>query len=149
MDKNGQYSNWNPRIPVFYAVFAAAFLFLLGTLAYRQIYLYDYYSQRGERQSMRRIIEPGARGDIYDRNMKLLVTNEPRFSAVVYFNEIRREFRREYMRLKKIELARRRGRPAELFRNFKPRARKCFERIRGPDKLHFGFQLQTYDCRLQ
>ena len=107
MDKNGQYSNWNPRIPVFYAVFAAAFLFLLGTLAYRQIYLYDYYSQRGERQSMRRIIEPGARGDIYDRNMKLLVTNEPRFSAVVYFNEIRREFRREYMRLKKIELARR------------------------------------------
>ena len=22
MDKNGQYSNWNPRIPVFYAVFA-------------------------------------------------------------------------------------------------------------------------------
>lgn len=51
---------------------------------------------------MRRIIEPGARGDIYDRNMKLLVTNEPRFSAVVYFNEIRREFRREYTRLKKL-----------------------------------------------
>ena len=38
--------------------------------------------------------------------MKLLVTNEPRFSAVVYFNEIRREFRREYTRLKKIELER-------------------------------------------
>ena len=101
MEKNGQYSNWNPRIPAFYAVFAAAFLFLIGSLAYRQIYLYDYYNARGERQSMRRIIEPGARGDIYDRNMKLLVTNEPRFSAVVYFNEIRREFRREYTRLKK------------------------------------------------
>lgn len=107
MEKNGQYSNWNPRISAFYAVFAAAFLFLIGSLAYRQIYLYDYYSARGERQSMRRIIEPGARGDIYDRNMKLLVTNEPRFSAVVYFNEIRREFRREYTRLKKIELERR------------------------------------------
>lgn len=38
--------------------------------------------------------------------MKLLVTNEPRFSAVVYFNEIRREFRKEYTRLKKIELER-------------------------------------------
>ena len=107
MEKNGQYSNWNPRISVFYAVFAAAFLFLMGSLAYRQIYLYDYYSARGERQSMRRIIEPGARGDIYDRNMKLLVANEPRFSAVVYFNEIRREFRKEYMRLKKIELEKR------------------------------------------
>ena len=106
MEKNGQYSNWTPRIPAFYAVFAAAFLFLIGSLAYRQIYLYDYYNARGERQSMRRIIEPGVRGDIYDRNMKLLVTNEPRFSAVVYFNEIRREFRREYTRLKKIELER-------------------------------------------
>ena len=39
MEKNGQYSNWNPRIPAFYAVFAAAFLFLIGSLAYRQIYL--------------------------------------------------------------------------------------------------------------
>lgn len=105
MEKNGQYSNWNPRIPIFYAVFAFAFLFLIGVLAYRQIFLYDYYIARGERQSMKRIIEPGARGDIYDRNMKLLVTNKPRFSAVVYFNDIRREFRAEYMRLKKLDLA--------------------------------------------
>lgn len=107
MKSDTKYSNANPRIFAFYAVFSAAFLFLIGSLAYRQIYMYDYYSTRGERQSMRRIIEPGARGDIYDRNMKLLVTNEPRFSAVVYFNEIRREFRREYMRLKQIELRRR------------------------------------------
>ena len=105
MEKNGQYSNWNPRIPLFYVVFTLAFLFLISALAYRQIFLYDYYMARGERQSMKRIIEPGARGDIYDRNMKLLVTNEPRFSAVVYFNDIRREFRAEYMRLKKSDIA--------------------------------------------
>ena len=95
MEKNGQYSNWNPRIPAFYAVFAAAFLFLIGSLAYRQIYLYDYYNARGERQSMRRIIEPGARGDIYDRNKNLLVTNKTRFSALVDYNHKRRPFRRE------------------------------------------------------
>ena len=33
MEKNGQYSNWNPRISVFYAVFAAAFFFIIGSHA--------------------------------------------------------------------------------------------------------------------
>ena len=100
------YSKNNPRIPVFSWVFAFAFALLILALAYRQIYLYDFYVDRGKRQSMRRVIEPGTRGDIYDRNGKLLVTNEPIFSAVVYFNDIRKEFREEYFRIKKLELER-------------------------------------------
>ena len=95
----------NPRIPIFYWIFAAAYLLLIGVLGYRQLFLYDYYSAREARQSMRRVIKPGARGDIYDRNGKLLVTNVARFSAVVYFNDIRLEFRREFFRLKKSMLA--------------------------------------------
>ncbi len=97
--------NSNPRIRIFYVLFALAFLILAIVLGYRQIYLYDYYVEKGERQSMRRVIEPGARGDIFDRYGRLLVTNEPRFSAVVYFNEIRKELREEYFRLKKKYLA--------------------------------------------
>ncbi len=97
--------NSNPRIRIFYMLFALAFLILAIVLGYRQIYLYDYYVEKGERQSMRRVIEPGARGDIFDRYGRLLVTNEPRFSAVVYFNEIRKELREEYFRLKKKYLA--------------------------------------------
>ncbi len=100
------YSKKNPRIPVFGWLFAAAFAVLLGSLAYRQIYLGDFYAERGKRQSMRRIVEPGTRGDIYDRNGRRLVTNRPIFSAVVYFNDIRKEFREEYFRLKKFELER-------------------------------------------
>ena len=100
------YSKKNPRIPLFYWCFAFAFAVLISALVYRQIFLYDYYIERGERQSMRRVIEPGTRGDIYDRNGKLLVTNEPIFSAVVYFNDVRKEFREEYFKLKKIELQR-------------------------------------------
>ncbi len=106
MKGDGVYSKKNPRIPFFYWAFGSAFVFLIGALAYRQIYLYDYYVECGERQSMRRVIEPGTRGDIYDRNGKLIVTNAPIFSAVVYFNDIRKEFREEYFRLKKIELER-------------------------------------------
>ena len=93
----------NSRIPIFYWIFAAAFLALIAALGYRQIFLYDFYTKRGERQSMRRVIEPGARGDIYDRNGKLLVTNEPFFTVGIYFNEILGEFRKEYSRLKKIK----------------------------------------------
>lgn len=38
MDKNGQYSNWNPRIPVFYAVFAAAFFIFYWELSHTARY---------------------------------------------------------------------------------------------------------------
>ena len=72
MKGDGVYSKKNPRIPFFYWAFGFAFLFLIGALAYRQIYLYDYYVECGERQSMRRVIEPGTRGDIYDRNGKVI-----------------------------------------------------------------------------
>ncbi len=104
-DTRNAYSKKNPRIPIFGWIFAFAFGLLIIALAYRQIYLYDHYIESGKRQSMRRVIEPGTRGDIFDRNGKLLVTNEPIFSAVVYFNDIRKEFREEYFRLKKLELA--------------------------------------------
>ncbi len=100
------YSKKNPRMYLFYWVFALAFAALLAALGYRQIFMYDVYVEKMERQSMRRVIEPGTRGDIYDRNGKLIVTNEPIFSAVVYFNDVRKEFREEYFKLKKAELAR-------------------------------------------
>ena len=107
--KSARYSTrHNSRIPIFYWIFAAAFLALIAALGYRQIFLYDFYTKRGERQSMRRVIEPGARGDIYDRNGKLLVTNEPFFTVGIYFNEILGEFRKEYSRLKKIKSPRER-----------------------------------------
>ncbi len=102
MTKNSKnvYAKRNPRIQVFYWVFGCMYAFLIFILGYRQLFLYDYYVKRGDRQTLRRVVEPGTRGDIYDRNGKLLATNRPRFSAVVYFNEIRQEFHSEYLKLK-------------------------------------------------
>ena len=94
MKKNKSvYSNANPRIPIFYAIFGFLFTVLVLGLGYRQIYMNDYYVQRSDRQSLRRVIKPAARGDIFDRNGKLLVTNKPRYSAVVFFNDISEEIR--------------------------------------------------------
>lgn len=93
------HTNW--RIVFFVPIFLLMFLILLGSLAYRQLFSYDTFMQKSDMQILRRIIKPGARGDILDREGNVLVSNRPRFSVVVYFNEIRLEFRRKFIELKK------------------------------------------------
>ncbi|MDR3317418.1 MAG: hypothetical protein LBS71_01270, partial [Puniceicoccales bacterium] len=75
------------------------FLFLGCGLFCRQVIQYDYFCQKERHQNQRRIIIPAARGDIYDRNGKLLVCNRPTFELHLYFNDIRLEIRREYAQL--------------------------------------------------
>ncbi len=104
LEKKGIYSKANPRIPIFYVIFGVAYLFLILTLGYRQVYMYDYYTKRSDRQSLRRVIKPAARGDVLDRNGNLLITNKPRFSAVISFNDISEEISAE---AKKIRASRR------------------------------------------
>lgn len=99
------YSKQNPRIYALYWVFSALFVILFIALGYRQIFLYDNYAAASERQTQRRVIKPGARGEIFDRNGRILVANRPLFSAVVYMDEIRREHSDERARLRKIVLA--------------------------------------------
>jgi len=77
-------------------VFCLLLALLMGGLF--KVQILDYQDLKGlqERQNNRRILIPGPRGDIYDREGRLLVGNRPLFSAVVYLNELRREFRKEY-----------------------------------------------------
>ncbi|GHB94984.1 peptidoglycan D,D-transpeptidase FtsI family protein [Cerasicoccus arenae] len=86
---------------VFYVVFGLLFGVLMLGLAWRQLFMHKEYRQREERQSQRRIIQPGPRGNIYDYSGKLLVGNRPRFSAVVYLEELKEEFTKEYIRIKR------------------------------------------------
>ena len=92
------HSSYNPRLAFFLLVFVSMFLFLGVGLAWRQLIQGKEYSVREKHQSQRRILQPGARGNILDRNGKLLVGNRPRFSAVVHLNELRSEFREEYIK---------------------------------------------------
>lgn len=86
---------------MFYVVFAMLFLVLVGGLAWRQLLLHQEYREREQKQSQRRIVQPGPRGNIYDYSGKLLVGNRPRFSAVVYLEELRTEFQKEYYDIKR------------------------------------------------
>jgi penicillin-binding protein 2 len=81
--------------------FLLIFLFLAYGLCYRQIIQHDYFCQKEKRQNQRRIIIPAPRGDIYDRNGKLLVCNRPSFDLHLYFDDIRSEVRQEYVCLAK------------------------------------------------
>lgn len=92
------HSAHNPRLAFFLWVFLVMFLFLGAGLAWRQLIQGKQYAAKEKHQSQRRILQPGSRGDILDRNGKLLVGNRPRFSAVVHLNELRPEFREEYIK---------------------------------------------------
>lgn len=82
-----------------YVVIGICMVTLVGGLGYRQLVLKEEYVAAETRQNYRRILMPGPRGNIYDRHGELLVGNRPLFSAVVYLNELRSEFREEYFRL--------------------------------------------------
>lgn len=92
---------YDPRILLFHFVLLALLLTLVGGLAYQQLIKADLYHERERVQNQRRVLVPGPRGNIYDRNHVLLVGNRPRFAVVLYLDELRQEFRREFIRVRK------------------------------------------------
>jgi len=96
----------DPRIYFFLKIIAIAGLTLIAGLAWSQLIDTQEYRKIERRQTERRILIPGPRGDIYDRNGKLLVGNRPHYSAVTYLDDLRPEFRKEYSKIIKTERAR-------------------------------------------
>jgi penicillin-binding protein 2 len=85
------------RLLLFQGLIAAMLLVLAGGLAYRQIIRYGDYGERERLQNQRRVLVPGPRGNIYDRENHLLVGNRSRFAVTLYLDDLRHEFRREYI----------------------------------------------------
>lgn len=93
--------SFDPRIVLFHFVLAALLLTLVGGLAYQQLIKADIYHERERVQNQRRVLVPGPRGNIFDREGRLLVGNRPRFAVVLYLDELRQEFRRQYIAVRK------------------------------------------------
>lgn len=96
----------NPRVLFFFWIVVAATLVLLGGLAWRQLISMQAFKDIEKRQTERRVLKPGPRGDIYDRNGRLLVGNRPHYSAVVYLDDLRPDFRQEYSKIIRAERTR-------------------------------------------
>ena len=95
------HKGYDPRTIFFYFIVAGLLLALAGGLAYQQLIKTDYYHEREREQNQRRILIPGPRGNIYDREGRLLVGNRARFAVTLYLDELRKEFRREYIKVRK------------------------------------------------
>jgi len=92
---------YDPRLILFYFGVAALLLTLTGGLFYRQLLKTDIYHDLERVQNQRRVLTPGPRGNIYDREGRLLVGNRPRFAVTLNLDELRPEFRREFLRIRK------------------------------------------------
>ncbi|MDR0352900.1 MAG: peptidoglycan glycosyltransferase [Opitutaceae bacterium] len=95
------HKGYDPRILIFYPIVAALLLLILGGFAYQQLFKADIYHERERLQHQRRILLPAPRGNIYDREGRLLVGNRARFEVTLNLDELRREFRLEYLRIRK------------------------------------------------
>jgi len=90
----------DPRVLLFHGIIAGLLLILAGGLAYQQLLKTNVYDERERHQTQRRILEPGPRGNILDRNGRLLVGNRARFAIVLYLDELQPEFHREFIRIR-------------------------------------------------
>jgi len=99
------YQRRNTRVAVLAGLITVLFGVLLCGLAWRQLWQKSDYDEMEQRQIQRRILQPGPRGDILDREGRVLASNRARYSVVLYVNELRDEFRREFLRLQQDWLA--------------------------------------------
>ena len=69
------------RLRIFAWFYLLFFLLLSGFLFYRQVIEREDYVEKERKQGQRRILRPGARGDVIDRNHNLLIGNRAHYSA--------------------------------------------------------------------
>ena len=89
------HKGYDPRLISFYFIVFTLLATLVGGLAYQQLSLVGHYHERERMQNQRRILVPGPRGNIYDRNGTALVTNKSRWVVVLHLDELQSEFIRE------------------------------------------------------
>src|SRR5688572_18882842 len=94
------HKSYDPRIVFFYFVLAGLLLTLLAGLAYQQLGKVSEYADAERQQNQRRILFPGPRGNIEDRNGNVLVNNRARFSVRLLLDQLRPELRSEHVRIR-------------------------------------------------
>lgn len=94
------HKNYDPRIVLFYFVLAVLLVTLVCGLAYQQLGKVGEYADAERQQNQRRILYPGPRGNIEDRNGKVLVNNRARFSVRLLLDQLRPELFKEQIRIR-------------------------------------------------
>ncbi|HZY10444.1 MAG TPA: penicillin-binding protein 2 [Bacteroidota bacterium] len=80
MDENLEITK---RRNTFYIGLVLLFVVFLGRLAQLQLLYQDVYGKKSEENSIRQIVRDPLRGNIYDRNGKLIVDNRPSYTVTI------------------------------------------------------------------
>ena len=81
----------NRRYHVFRIFYSILFLTLFTFLTKLQIIESEDFEDQERKQGQRRILHPGARGDVFDRDGKLLIGNKAQFSAVIHLDKLKKK----------------------------------------------------------
>src|ERR1051326_806151 len=95
-----------PRVIWFGIIIVAGICLIVFRLWWMQVVQYSKYGESGEKQSLRTIRMPAARGRVFDRNGLVLADNRPLYSLVLYLEELRTKSGRKGARKGKKETLR-------------------------------------------
>jgi cell division protein FtsI/penicillin-binding protein 2 len=90
------------RLILFRIIYAFMLTVLCSVLSYRQLFEADEYETKERQQGQRRIIRPGARGDVLDRNGELLIGNRANFSAILHMEQLKSEIWEKKLELRNL-----------------------------------------------
>ena len=91
------------RLIPFRIFYGLLFLVLFIFLFHRQLFQYEVYKEQERKQGQRRIIRPGPRGDVLDREGKLLIGNRAHFSAKLHLEAIEKDIWKKKKVLREIK----------------------------------------------
>jgi len=114
---------YQSRLWIFYGLLAMLMSILYGGLFYRQLVESESHANREKIQNQRRILTPGPRGNLLDREGRVLVANRSKFSAVVFLSDdlVQSAFRNHYRSL--VRDYRERGEEFESYSQLRVRSR--------------------------
>jgi cell division protein FtsI/penicillin-binding protein 2 len=90
------------RFRIFISLYFSLFLTLICTLFFRQVIENDLYLEKERKQGQRRIVKPGARGDVLDRGGNLLIGNRAHYSANLHLELLNKDIWEHKLRLRRI-----------------------------------------------
>ena len=102
MKLNKTFHSENRRFHIFRIIYSILFFILLFFLLNLQVLEKQEFDEKERMQGQRRILSPGARGDVTDRNGKLLIGNKAQFSAVIHLDALKKEIWEKKVVLKKL-----------------------------------------------
>ena len=89
------------RLNLFRILYSSLFIAICTFLVFRQVFKFQNLKLKRENRQ-RRIIQPGPRGDVIDRNGELLIGNRASFAAVLHIEQLKEEIWQSKVKLRRL-----------------------------------------------